>query len=636
MLAALAAGLLLFAGLAVAGPDAAQAAETNLAMGKTATASGVYHDNPTYAASRAVDGQSTSRWATDAIPPPHWLRVDLARTFTFDRVVIGEYQSRITTYAIQTSADGASWQTVHRATKQAGSAHTTTTVELDEPATGRYVRLLIDAASTGPSVYEFEVYGEVPIGGEDTLVKTPGELAEAIRQALPGDTITMADGTWNDVVIELSAYTAPEHPVTLRAQSPGKVVITGRSGLSLNRPNLIVEGLTFKDGQAPEGKDSVITFNSDHGRVTDTAVIDFNPPEPTTDYYWVFFRGAHNRLDHTLLEGKNHHQPVVGNNGTGIEKYNRVDHCHVKDIKNVGMNGMEALRIWGYGQNGELGTDEGAFFTVEYNLFEHADGDDEIISLKSNHNTVRRNTIIESYGGIVGRSGNFNTVTDNVVLGNHYPGSNGIRVSGDHHTVTGNLISKVAGDGLRVTSGEHVFDENLELDYLTPDFVPLKRDSSPYGYVFHYGQVTDGDFSGNVFLENDGVDIHVGFFYKNHWPQYQMVLLPERNTFSRNLVYKPAGGTAVHTTVQETAPPLDKFTFEPNTFKRNFVFGGDVDVNAPSTWDGGLSLSEAGGEKALELLEAGKAPTGGGEGSGPNGRATAPLGAQDVGPSWTP
>lgn len=415
--------------------------------------------------------------------------------------------------------------------------------------------------------------------GGERLVSNLAELTQAMGTA---DTIVMADGTWQDTVIDLAAA----GPLTLRAQTPGKVLLTGRSSLSLNSPGLTVSGLTFTGGQAPEGAKSVISFNSDHGRVTDTAVVGFNPADPATPYYWVFFKGGHNRLDHSLLEGKNHQEPLVGNDRGLAAKYNAVDHTRFANVPNIKRNGMEALRIWGYGQWGDLGTEEGAYFTIEYNVFEHVDGDDEIISLKSNHNTVRFNTIKQSSGGLVLRYGNYNTVVNNVIIGDRYPASEGIRVSGHGHTVRGNYVAGVSGYGLKVTSGEHMFDADNRLDYLTPGFVPQPNPLSPYGYLFHYGQVTDSTFTGNVFVDNAKSDMHLGWFYKNHWPGYQMVLLPERNTFTANLSYKPNGGTAVVTSVQDTAPPLQKFTFQPNTFQTNIVYGGSLDVNAPNSAKG--------------------------------------------------
>ncbi|OAB30842.1 hypothetical protein PMSM_22160 [Paenibacillus macquariensis subsp. macquariensis] len=619
------------------------AERTNLALGKTATASNVFQNKPNYDASRAVDGQASSRWASDTSQEPYWLQVDLGREFAFDQIVISEYQSRMTSYSIQYSSDGTTWNTGSTGTKASGTKDTVTDIDLDHPITGRYVKLGVDTASSGISIYEFEIYGEIPIGGEVMRVTTPNELTEAFHSALPGDTILMANGTWNEIYIDFSAYATAEHPVTLHAETPGKVIISGQSGLSLNRPHLIVDGLLFTDGRAPDGKDSVITFNSDYGRITNTSIVNFNPGDTSTKYYWAFFRGAYNRLDNSRFEGKDHMQPVIGNNGNGNEKYNVVDHSYFKNIHHTNANGMETFRIWGYGGNDELG-DDGAYFTIENNLFEHADGDDEVISLKSNHNVVRYNTIVESRGGIVGRSGNTNTIENNIIIGNHYADSTGIRISGHRNTVSQNYVQEVSGVALTLTTGEYVFDENHQLDYLTPGFEPLARNGSPYGYVGHYGWVKDSKITNNVFVNNDGIDISVGIFYKNHWPGYQMVLLPENNLISGNIVYKPNGGTAILTTKQESTSPLDTFKFLPNSFHKNVVFGGGIEINSPNSDKGtivlpllGKSVSNSSSQLAEDAIQSyglkGRGLNSIQDPSDSSG-GQKPLMAQDVGPSW--
>lgn len=55
------------------------------------------------------------------------------------------------------------------------------------------------------------------------------ELRRAISSAGPGQTIVMTDGRWRDADIDFAAVGEPERPITLRAQTPGKVVLCGRS-----------------------------------------------------------------------------------------------------------------------------------------------------------------------------------------------------------------------------------------------------------------------------------------------------------------------------------------------------------------------------------------------------------------------
>src|SRR5213078_3054827 len=42
----------------------------------------------------------------------------------------------------------------------------------------------------------------------------------------PGDTLILADGTWSDQQIAVRAEGTAEQPVTVRARTPGKVVVT--------------------------------------------------------------------------------------------------------------------------------------------------------------------------------------------------------------------------------------------------------------------------------------------------------------------------------------------------------------------------------------------------------------------------
>jgi poly(beta-D-mannuronate) lyase len=409
--------------------------------------------------------------------------------------------------------------------------------------------------------------------GERTVANSD-ELAAAIKAAKPGDVIVMRDGEWKDVVIDVTTGGSAQSPLTIRAQTPGKVTLNGASRLRLGAPHVVVDGLLFKGGAIAKGQ--VIHFNSDHGRVTQCAVIDYNPADVATSYYWVFFEGSHNRLDHCLLKGKSHQQPVVGNAGGGssaddskkTSRHNTVDHCHFLDIPHVpGRNGREIFRIWGYGGNEEVG-DDGAFFTVEDNLFERAHGEGaEIISLKSNRNIVRRNTIRGTRGGITNRSGNFNRIEENIVLGDGQDGATGIRIAGQGHTIRGNYIEGCES-GINIMCGE--FFESA----LTNEFDPILRETAPLKRVPRYGWVRNATIAGNTLVAISREDFVVGSSYKSGWPKSQRVLVPEGLTVEKNVVIKPRGGVVVQGTTPDRLPPLDRFAFKPNLFRGN-AFAGD-------------------------------------------------------------
>ena len=294
----------------------------------------------------------------------------------------------------------------------------------------------------------------------------------------------------------------------------------------------------------------MIRFASHHGRLTDSAVVDYNPKGGTQDgvpeYAWVHFEGDDNRVDHSSFRGKTNRRPVIANR-PGARR-NQVDRCHFKDIAFRAQNGREVIQIMGYGMNEELGSD-GAFFTVERNLFEEAHGEAaEIISIKSNRNVVRFNTFRKTKGGVTNRSGNFNVIEGNFILGEGEPRSYGIRVTGQYHRVVNNQVVGVAGAGLLLVTGEFI-DEPL-----TGDWQPLLRAGTPLGRVPRYAQVKHGLFARNRFIDCGGPAIEVGSAYKAGWPRGQQVLLPENNHLVENQI-RQAGPGGVGTIVRWCAPP---------------------------------------------------------------------------------
>lgn len=88
-----------------------------------------------------------------------------------------------------------------------------------------------------------------------------------------------------------------------------------------------------------------------------------------------------------------------------------------------------------------------SYSIIEENIFYHCDGENEIISVKSGFNTVRRNLFYESRGGLVCRHGHNNIIDSNVIIGNQLPGTSGIRIINQGHTVCNNYVEGVTGKG---------------------------------------------------------------------------------------------------------------------------------------------------------------------------------------------
>ena len=67
------------------------------------------------------------------------------------------------------------------------------------------------------------------------------------RRLVKGDKIVLANGQWSDVELVADATGSPDAWITVEAEEPGKVIITGNSrlriaGSSCCRPRLAVSG----------------------------------------------------------------------------------------------------------------------------------------------------------------------------------------------------------------------------------------------------------------------------------------------------------------------------------------------------------------------------------------------------------
>ncbi len=130
------------------------------------------------AAKNAVDGKSTTRWASTANKDPSWIYVDLGATAQVHRVRLQWDKSCATAYQLQTSDDHATWKDIFKTTAGKGGVEDRTGLT----GTGRYLRMLgthrcRTGSSYGYSLQEFDVYGTVG-GGEGNPPTAPGKPSQ--------------------------------------------------------------------------------------------------------------------------------------------------------------------------------------------------------------------------------------------------------------------------------------------------------------------------------------------------------------------------------------------------------------------------------------------------------------------------
>jgi poly(beta-D-mannuronate) lyase len=419
--------------------------------------------------------------------------------------------------------------------------------------------------------------GSVHAYSAERLVRTPEAFKAAVRASTPGDSVVMANGVWRDFEMVFSGEGAAAKPITLRAQTPGKVVISGKSNLRIAGWHLVVSGLTFKDGFSPSSE--VISFRQDSEtlafdtRVTETVIDGFNKPDRAAEDYWVGLYGQNNRFDHNHLQGKLNNGvtlAVVLNSAQSQQNHHRIDHNYFGPRPPLGSNGGETIRV---GTSPFSRTQ--SLTVVEDNYFEGCSGEVEIVSNKSGGNVYRRNVFVRSQGSLVLRHGDGNLVEDNVFLGGGLAHTGGVRVINAGQTVRNNYFQGLRGDG---------FIGALVLMNGVPNS-PLNR----------YNQVLDARIEKNVFVDVKQVLFGAG-------ADQERTLPPARSALSGN-VFLGAGGEAIF----KALAPIDGLTFTGNLVDGvappTGVSGFEAKAISRQTLPDGRVYPDAAARKALGLKE---------------------------------
>ena len=291
-----------------------------------------------------------------------------------------------------------------------------------------------------------------PAADSTQLVTDDIELKQAISNAQPGDEIVMANGVWEDLQIRLIAEGTEDQPITLRAETPGQVILQGESDLKLAGEYLIVDGLFFTDGYSPSNAVIEFAINNDtlanHSRVTNCVIKDFNKSQRNFPDLWVLFKGRHNQMDQCYLAGKSNRGPTVRVDLAGnqsINNYHKIINNHFGHRPPKGGPSAETLQL------GNSYTSMCPSYTlVANNLFERCDGEVEIISSKTNFNEFRNNVFYKSEGSLVTRHGNYCTVDGNYFIGDERSDNiGGVRLIGTGHWVTNNYFYQLNGQNFR-------------------------------------------------------------------------------------------------------------------------------------------------------------------------------------------
>ena len=91
--------------------------------------------------------------------------------------------------------------------------------------------LLLFGCSDQPETSEAETTESVK--SQAIKVESPDAFNDAMSKSKPGQVIVLSDGEWKDFNMVVRGQGTAEEPISVVAETPGEVVLTGQSSLRL-------------------------------------------------------------------------------------------------------------------------------------------------------------------------------------------------------------------------------------------------------------------------------------------------------------------------------------------------------------------------------------------------------------------
>lgn len=248
-----------------------------------------------------------------------------------------------------------------------------------------------------------------------TTVATIAALQSAINSASAGDTVALANGTYQNNTLTIST----KH-VCVRAVTPGAVYLNGTNAITIMADSVTFSGFQFTSGTITG---NVLTVKGNNNTLTQ---LNFNGYSAA---HMIVLSGKANLLAYSNFQNKPALN-LVSQGGTGdmvqiipndtVAGYNTIRYCSFQHMPGMGGDyGNECIRIG----DGKYSTFVSRTL-VEYCFFEDTgNGDSEAISVKSRENCLRYNTMRDNPDAMF----SFRNGDNNVAYGNFFIRSGGIR-----------------------------------------------------------------------------------------------------------------------------------------------------------------------------------------------------------------
>ncbi|MCX6149287.1 MAG: hypothetical protein NTX22_02040 [Ignavibacteriales bacterium] len=305
--------------------------------------------------------------------------------------------------------------------------------------------------------------------GSTYRVSSAADIHLLMKSVQPGDTIILSNGFWINQKIYFKAKGNEQKPIIIRAETPGRAIFTGQSKFFFTGEYITVDGLYFTDGYIiPDNpydkiievgiKDTIngIWVTGNHLRLTNCAIDNFNPPDSSIHNFWAVLRGNNNRIDHCCFKNKRHFGNLMVIDANEGDFGNKVDSNYFgyrspNIIGGVLVNGADIIMV------GVAGSPYGNNNIIEYNYFEDCNGEDEIISNKSDDNIYHYNVFTRCAGFISLRWGKRAIVESNYFFGQHNISGGIIILSEDHKIYNNYFESLQQKPAIYLLSGDFTF-----------------------------------------------------------------------------------------------------------------------------------------------------------------------------------
>lgn len=288
------------------------------------------------------------------------------------------------------------------------------------------------------------------------------ELKSIAGSLKPGDEVALKDGVWNDMEIVIDNNGASGKPITIRAQTPGKTIVTGNSSFKLGGAYIVLQDLVFKNiVPAYRRDDAIVAFrtNTKEGKndilknckfIQDESLQIIN--DRAHGFFWVDVYGSNNTIDGCTFQGKKNWLPVIDIKTKNAQQGHHIIQNNIfSDTKPQPGISLESIRV-GMAEGFSSNT------MIRNNLFVRCNGDSEIISTKSSTNYIYNNYFVRCYASVSLRKGN------GVILkGNYfYYTLGGIRVNGSDHQIIGNYFYHLQENPIALMMGSNDKDCGYE------------------------------------------------------------------------------------------------------------------------------------------------------------------------------